>query len=160
MAGMATTQLQIAKVPSGTVGSEMVVVACPETPASTVSMGAVQRAQLTTYAGVTPLAKAVEDSLHPADVLEGMLCDQLSAVHNAGMRLLAKASVADGVDSMVRLTAAATRLVESFQGGVLVLNRIRNSREQPTLVQNVSVRDGGRAVVTANLRQDDADVTK
>ncbi len=115
------------------------------------STGALQRDQLTGYAGVKPLAKTVEQSVRPGDALEAMLCDQLSAAHNAGMRLIAKASVADSVEPMIKLTLAAARMMASFQDGLLVLKRIRNAEPQPAVVQHVNVGEGGRAVVAGNI---------
>ncbi len=123
---------------------------CPA-GAPVVSTGVAQRRQLTDYAGVTPLANIVEDSVRPADSLTAMLTDQLATVHNAGMRLLAKASVTEGVDPMVKLTLAAARMLDSFHAGVLVLNRLRNGREQAAVVQNVNVAGGGQAIVAGSL---------
>ena len=126
--------------------------AAPSTPA----MAALQREQLTTYAGVRPLAEAVGNSMRPANVLEAMLCDELAAAHNASMRLLAKASVAEGIEPMVKLTLAAARMMASYQEGLAVLNRIRRGGEQATVVQNVSIQ-GGKAIVAANLKSGGVD---
>jgi hypothetical protein len=124
-----------------------------------LSIAGLQREQLTTYAGVTPLARIVDESVRPGGALEAMLCDQLTAAHNAGMRLRARASVVDGVEPTVKLTLAAARMMTTFQEGLLALNRMRHA-EPATVVQQVSVTDGGQAIVAGVLKAEPNGPTK
>ncbi len=148
--GKAVNQRRV-KVPVNAGPSELAI-APTDNGVLRVSTGALQRDQLTEYAGVTPLAKTVEQSVRPGDALEAMLCDQLTAAHNAGMRLIARASVTDGVERMVKLTLAAARMMATFQAGMLVLNRIRGDGGDASIVQQVNVTEGGQAIVAANLK--------
>lgn len=51
----------------------------------------------------------------------------------------------------VRLLNGAARMMDTFQRGLLVLQRLRTGGEQTIVVKNVTVGDGGQAIV-GNVR--------
>ena len=86
-------------------------------------------------------------SIRPRDSVEAMLVTQMVSVHVMTMRCAHQlANAKDGVrrDSAAR---ALSRLARTFPAQIEALNRHRNNGEPPVTVQNVSVGDGGQAIV-------------
>jgi hypothetical protein len=50
-----------------------------------------------------------------------------------------------------RLANSAARMMESFNQGLLTLDRLRNGRRQVVTVQHVTVGPGGQAIVTGEV---------
>ena len=87
------------------------------------------------------------ESIKPRDAIEAMLVAQMAAVHVAAMRLAHQLGSAADVASKESATRALTRLVRTFQAQIEALNRHRNASEPAITVQNLSVQDGGKAIV-------------
>ena len=86
-------------------------------------------------------------SIKPRDSVEAMLVAQMVSVHVMAMRCayhLANAEDAARQDSAGR---ALGRLARTFPAQIEALNRYRNQGEPAITVQNVSVGDGGKAIV-------------
>jgi len=86
-------------------------------------------------------------SIKPRDPVEAMLVAQMVSVHVMAMRCAHRlAGAADEVqqDSASR---ALARLARAFPAQVEALNRHRSKSEPAITVQNVSVADGGNAIV-------------
>jgi hypothetical protein len=86
------------------------------------------------------------NSIKPRDSLEAMLVAQMVSVHVMAMRCahqLASADIAQR-DSAAR---ALGRLARTFPAQIEALNRHRSHGEPAITVQNVSVADGGKAIV-------------
>jgi len=85
-------------------------------------------------------------SIRPRDSIEAMLVAQMVSVHVMAMRCaqqLASADIAQH-DSAAR---ALGRLARTFPAQIEALNRYRSHGELAITVQNVSVGDGGKAIV-------------
>jgi hypothetical protein len=87
------------------------------------------------------------ESIRPRDAIEAMLVAQMAAVHVAAMRLAHQLGSAADVAGKESATRALTRLVRTFQAQIEALNRHRNASEPAITVQNLSVQDGGKAIV-------------
>jgi len=86
-------------------------------------------------------------SIKPRDCVEAMLVAQMVSVHVMAMRCahhLASAQDAAQLDSAGR---ALARLARTFPAQIEALNRYRSKGEPVVTVQNVSIADGGNAIV-------------
>ncbi|WP_448033634.1 hypothetical protein [Bradyrhizobium liaoningense] len=86
-------------------------------------------------------------SIAPKDSIEAMLVSQMVSVHVAAMRCACHLACTDDLAQQEGVTRALTRLSRTFAAQVEALNRHRNSDERAITVQNLSVQDGGRAIV-------------
>lgn len=87
------------------------------------------------------------ESIRPRDSVEAMLVAQMVSVHVMAMRCAHHLANADDLarrDSAVR---ALGRLARTFPAQLEALNRYRSQGEPAITVQNVSVGDGGKAIV-------------
>lgn len=91
-------------------------------------------------------------SIAPKDSIEALLVSQMVSVHMAAMRCACRLACTDDLPQQEGVTRALTRLSRTFAAQVEALNRHRNSDERAITVQNLSVQDGGRAIV-GNLTQ-------
>jgi hypothetical protein len=105
------------------------------------------------------------ETIQARNGLERMLAHQIAAAHGLAMKLTAKASYFAGhvtswdcqgrqqVQSIeaARMGAAAARMMDTFQRGLLTLDRLRNGGRQVVTVQHVNVGDGGQAVVAGKV---------
>ena len=85
-------------------------------------------------------------SIKPRDAIEAMLVAQMVSVHVMAMRCAHLAST----DDLARHDSAARamgRLARTFPAQIDALNRHRSRGEPAITVQNVSVGDGGKAIV-------------
>ncbi|WP_027571063.1 hypothetical protein [Bradyrhizobium sp. WSM1743] len=86
-------------------------------------------------------------SIAPKDSIEAMLVSQMVSVHVAAMRCACRLACTDDLAQQEGVTRALTRLSRTFAAQVEALNRHRNSDDRAITVQNLSVQDGGRAIV-------------
>jgi len=86
-------------------------------------------------------------SIAPRDSLEAMLAAQMVGIHLASMRCACRLACTDDVPQQESLTRALTRLSRTFAAQMEALNRHRSNGTCAITVQNLSVQDGGKAVV-------------
>jgi hypothetical protein len=86
-------------------------------------------------------------SIAPRDSLEAMLAAQMVSIHVASMRCACRLACTDDVPQQESLTRALTRLSRTFASLMEALNRHRSNGACAITVQNLSVQDGGKAVV-------------
>ena len=86
-------------------------------------------------------------SIAPRDSIEAMLLSQMASVHVAAMRCACRLACTDNLPQQEGVTRALTRLTRTFAAQIEALSRHRNSDERAITVQNLSVQDGGRAIV-------------
>ncbi|MCK1722285.1 hypothetical protein [Bradyrhizobium sp. 141] len=86
-------------------------------------------------------------SIAPRDSLEAMLTAQMISVHVATMRSACRLAFAEDIAQQEGITRALTRLARTFAAQMEALNRHRGNGERPITVQNLSVQDGGKAIV-------------
>jgi len=87
------------------------------------------------------------ESIKPRDSIEAMLVAQMVSVHVMAMRCAYHLANADDVARQDSAVRALGRLARTFPAQIEALTRYRNNGEPAITVQNVSVGDGGRAIV-------------
>ncbi len=86
-------------------------------------------------------------NIKPRDCVEAMLVAQMASVHVMAMRCAYRLAIADDVAQQDSAARAFGRLTRIFPAQIEALNRYRNQGEPAITVQNVSVGDGGKAIV-------------
>jgi hypothetical protein len=86
-------------------------------------------------------------SIKPRDSIEAMLVAQMVCVHAMAMRCAYHLANADDVARQDSAARALGRLARTFPAQIEALNRHRTNAEPAITVQNVSVQDGGNAIV-------------
>jgi hypothetical protein len=121
------------------------------------------RLDLASKAGALVAAVDAAETIKPRNSLERMLAHQLAALHNAAMTMLANAkdlgrqhianpgNQALSVES-ARSANSASRLITTYQNGMLALDRIRRGGKQTVTVQHMHVTDGGQAIVAGTVK--------
>jgi hypothetical protein len=87
------------------------------------------------------------ESIKPRDSIEAMLVAQMVSVHVMAMRCACQFANADDIARQDSASRALGRLARIFPTQIDALNRYRNHGEPTITVQNVSVGDGGKAIV-------------
>lgn len=86
-------------------------------------------------------------SVAPKDSLETMLVAQMVSIHVASMRCACRLACTDDVPQQESLSRTLTRLARTYAAQMEALNRHRSNGACAITVQNLSVQDGGKAVV-------------
>ena len=86
-------------------------------------------------------------SIRPRDSVEAMLVAQMVSVHVMAMRCAHHFANADDLAQHDSAARALGRLARTFPAQIEALNRYRSHGEPAITVQNVSVGDGGKAIV-------------
>jgi hypothetical protein len=86
-------------------------------------------------------------SIKPRDSIEAMLVAQMVSVHVMAMRCAHYLANADDLAQHDSAARALGRLARTFPAQIEALNRYRSHGEPAITVQNVSVGDGGKAIV-------------
>jgi hypothetical protein len=86
-------------------------------------------------------------SIRPRDSVEAMLVAQMVSVHVMAMRCAHHLANADDIAQHDSAARALGRLARTFPAQIEALNRYRSNGEPAITVQNVSVGDGGKAIV-------------
>jgi hypothetical protein len=86
-------------------------------------------------------------SIKPRDSVEAMLVAQMVSVHVMAMRCAHHLAQADDLARHDSAARALGRLARTFPAQIEALSRYRSQGEPAITVQNVSVGDGGKAIV-------------
>jgi hypothetical protein len=86
-------------------------------------------------------------SIKPRDSVEAMLVAQMVSVHVMAMRCAHHLASADDLAQHDSAARALGRLARTFPAQIEALNHYRSHGEPAITVQNVSVGDGGKAIV-------------
>lgn len=86
-------------------------------------------------------------SIRPRDSVEAMLVAQMVSVHVMAMRCAQHLANAEDIARHDSAARALARLARTFPAQIDALNRYRSHGEPAITVQNVSVADGGKAIV-------------
>ena len=110
------------------------------------------RMEVAAECGVLESAVDLAESVSAGNSMERMLAHQAAAAHRAAMKLVA-CSLGAGVpaEEMARLSGAAARMMEAFQGAFLTLHKVRTGNRQTMVVQHVEI-SGGQAVVAGTVK--------
>jgi hypothetical protein len=136
-----------------------------ERPDMLAADASVKRMQLADGAGALVLGLDLAETIQAQNSAERALAHQLAAAHRLAMRMVAKADDfmlhatsfyppgRQQVQSIeaARMAASAARLMDTFQRGLLTLERLHNGGRQTVVVQHVDVCDGGQAVVAGSV---------
>jgi hypothetical protein len=131
-----------------------------------------QRMELADKAAALTLSLDAAATIAAANSLEKMLVQEMAAAHVMAMQLQADArellntykrtgyihqqlSIEAG-----RLLNASARMMESYQHGMLTIQKVRSGGQQVVVVQHVNVGDGGRAMVAGQVKVRGKDVRK
>ena len=87
------------------------------------------------------------NSIKPRDSVEAMLVAQMVSVHVMAMRCAYRLANAEDIARQDSAGRALGRLARTFPAQIEALNRYRSNRAPAVTVQNVSVGDGGKAIV-------------
>jgi hypothetical protein len=134
-------------------------------PDKVTARASVARLELVAQTGTLDLAVDTADTIKARNSLEKMLAHQIATAHALAMKFAAKSEQMLGfittwdtaarqqVSSIEasRLANSAARMMESFNQGVLTLDRLRNGRQQLVTVQHVNIGPGGKAIVTGEV---------
>jgi hypothetical protein len=90
---------------------------------------------------------SVVKGVEPKDQVEAMLAAQMAAVHTATMAVARKLSQAANIQEQDSVERAFNKLARTFAKQIEALKRYRTVGEQKVNMQNVSVHDGGQAIV-------------
>lgn len=85
--------------------------------------------------------------LQPKDEIEGQLISQLMVLHEQSMHWFCKAAGTDRVDFANTYINASTKLINRYHETLKTLMRYRQGGDQKIIIENVTVNDGGRAIV-------------
>jgi len=86
-------------------------------------------------------------SIKPRDAVEAMLVAQMVSVHVMAMRCAYHLANSEDIAQQDSAARAFGRLARTFPAQIEALNRHRSHGEPAITVQNVSVGDGGKAIV-------------
>lgn len=95
---------------------------------------------------------AMVKSIGPRDSIEAMLVAQMVSVHVMAMRCAQQLAAAGDIVQRDSAARALGRLARTFPAQIEALTRHRSRGEPAITVQNVSVGDGGKAIV-GNITQ-------
>lgn len=95
----------------------------------------------------TAMALDAADTIKADNSLEKMLAHQLAAAHKVAMEITAKGTLQHDSIEKTRMLNLACRMMETYQRGLLTLQRLRSNGEQKITVQYVTVADGAQAIV-------------
>jgi hypothetical protein len=85
--------------------------------------------------------------VEPRDEIEAALIVQIAATHAAVMRFAHRLAHAESLEEQASAERAYNKLARTFAAQVEALQRYRSRGEQHVFVQQVSVNDGGQAIV-------------
>lgn len=92
-------------------------------------------------------------SINPKDKIEAMLASQMTAIYNAAMQTLSRASQLIQSNNATTLAAGnktfniASMLMRTYTMQMEALNRHRGKGQQKITVEHVNITDGGKAVI-------------
>ncbi len=93
------------------------------------------------------MALDAADSIQAENTMERMLAHQLAVAYMAALQMINKAVLHRDTVESARLINAAGRMMNTYQQGLLTLQRLRSNGEQHITVKHVTVVKGGQAIV-------------
>ncbi len=112
----------------------------------------IRRLDLAADANVYETALDAAQSIEPRNSLEKMLAHQMALAHDQAFKLSTMAMNQNDPVEIARLTNASARQMDAYQKAMLTLQKIRCGGKQTVVVQHVTVKDGGQAVVTGKMK--------
>jgi hypothetical protein len=119
-----------------------------------------ERLDLGSEAGADELVIDMEESAAAETSIEKAMIHQMAAVHATALRVIGRVNVEiesmgkrsrneqrEAMVEIARLSNAASRLMQTYQQGVLTLVKARSGDRQTAVVRNVHVNEGGQALI-------------
>lgn len=100
---------------------------------------------------VCALALDAADTIGAENSLEKMLAHQLALAHRMCFELAQRAAKQQDPLISIKLTNASARMMDTFQRGLLTIQKLRSGNSQTMTVQHVHVH-GGQAVVAGTMQ--------
>jgi hypothetical protein len=113
----------------------------------------IKRLDLAADANVYEMALDAAESIEPGNSIEKMLAHQMALAHDMSFKLARMAVEQNDPVEIARLTNASARQMDAYQKAMLALQKIRCGGKQTVVVQHVTVKDGGQAVVTGKMKR-------
>ena len=113
----------------------------------------IHRMDLLSRLGTDCVASAIDTakSTQAGNSLEISLAHQLAVAHTKSLEIVDQASLQENIVEKCRLFNLAARFMDTFQRGLLTLQRIRAGGAQTITIHHVNVGQGGQAIV-GNVR--------
>jgi hypothetical protein len=110
--------------------------------------------KLTEFTKCRGLAADVNNKDHQKAVIERMLIDQMSSVHQLSMFVLSGCYDCLSANNFASRINASARLMDIFQRGILTLHKLQNGSDQTVIVkhQQVNINEGGQAVIADEFK--------
>ena len=89
--------------------------------------------------------------IEPRDQTEVLLATQMAAIHNATMTAARRLKRVETIPQQDSASNMLNKLARTFAAQVEALKKYRSTGEQCIRVQHLTVNDGGRAIVAANI---------
>lgn len=105
------------------------------------------RLELASKNGVLSMALDTAEAISASNAAEQMIAHQMATAHRMSLDLMAEAGNTRDLVEKCRLINAAAKLMDTYQKGMLTVNRLHTGGQQIVTVQHVQVTDGGRAIV-------------
>jgi len=100
---------------------------------------------------VAALALDAADSVEATNSLEKMLAHQLGLAHKLAFDFANRAAGHADPGLAIKLMNVAARLMDTFQSGLLTMQKLRSGNNQTVTVQYVSI-TGGQTVVAGTMQ--------
>ena len=113
----------------------------------------IKRLDYLANAGIYETALDVAESIVPQNSQERMLAHQMALAHDMSFKLSGMAMNQNDSVEIARLSNASARQMDAYQKAMLTLQKIRCGGKQTVVVQHVTVKDGGQAVVTGKMKE-------
>lgn len=158
--------LAISEIPTRGAGGELVssrgnesIAICPKREKiDRVNVDAsLDRLDLAQKNGVLNMALDTAEAIGATSSVEQMLAHQLAIVHRMALDLMALAGNTRDPIEKCRLINTASKLMDTYQKGLLTLNKIRSGGQQIVTVQHVHITEGGQAVINGAVDARGAD---
>ena len=112
----------------------------------------IKRLDYLANAGIYETALDIAESIIPQNSLEKMLAHQMALAHDQAFKLSNMATNQNDPVEITRFSNASARQMDVYQKALLALYKIRSGGKQTVIVQHVTVKDGGQAVVTGKMK--------
>lgn len=99
------------------------------------------------------MALDAASTIEAGNSLEKMLAHQLAVAHKTALTLTDKATFQPDAKEKAQMLNTACRMMETYQRGLLTLQRLRSNSERNGAVQLVTVADGGQAIIGITFRE-------
>ncbi|MBC8318993.1 MAG: hypothetical protein H8E41_13935 [Desulfobulbaceae bacterium] len=113
-----------------------------------------RRMELADNANVLPLALDMAETVDAENSIEKAICHQMAMLHDMSMKVAKEAMEEHDTVEKGRLINATTKLINTFQQGVAVLQKLKMNGQQTMVVQHQHINidnQNGQTLVTGNV---------